>query len=112
MTPTPLQYRLSVDIGHLVVEAMHEGISATEAAGTLLNCLRMLERNIDFGMEQPPKRFRSLHHDAARYGWLRERDLNTIPNGGVFAGQMPENVVLNGIDLDHAVDTAMKSEKG
>ena len=44
---------------------------------------------------------------AARYRWLRERDLDTITNGGVFAGMTPENVVLNGSDLDKAIDAAM-----
>ena len=46
--------------------------------------------------------------DAARYRWLRSRDLNTIVEGGVFAGLTPENVVLNGEDLDRAVDGAMQ----
>lgn len=45
--------------------------------------------------------------DAARYRWLRERALDTITNGGVFCGMTPENVVLNGIDLDKAIDAAM-----
>lgn len=66
-----LQYRLNVDIGHLLVEAMHEGLSASEAAETLRHCLQIAERNIAFGMDRPPERYRSLHHDAARYQWLR-----------------------------------------
>lgn len=41
---------------------------------------------------------------AARYRFLRERDLETISQGGVFAGMTPDNVVLNGEDLDQAVD--------
>lgn len=45
--------------------------------------------------------------DAARYNFLRERDLDTITKGGVFAGMTPRNVVLNGADLDAAVDAAM-----
>lgn len=46
--------------------------------------------------------------DAARYRWLRSRDLNTIAEGGVFAGRTPENIVLNGEALDRAVDEAMQ----
>lgn len=46
--------------------------------------------------------------NAARYRWLRERDLDTISQGGVFAGQMPEKMALNGEDLDQAVDEAMQ----
>lgn len=45
--------------------------------------------------------------DGRRYRYLRERDLDTINMGGVFAGMTPENVVLNGEDLDRAVDTAL-----
>lgn len=44
--------------------------------------------------------------DAARYRWLRARDLDTVKEGGVFAGMTPDNVVLAGEDLDHAVDLA------
>lgn len=50
-----------------------------------------------------------LARDAARYRWLRERDLDTIYSGGVFAGQTPENIVLNLEDLDQAVDQAMET---
>lgn len=51
----------------------------------------------------------SLRRDASRYRWLRERDLDTIHMGGVFAGLIPENVVLNGADLDKEIDAAMAS---
>lgn len=50
--------------------------------------------------------------NAARYLWLRERGLDTISQGGVFAGQTPENVVLNGEDLDQAIDSAMNADTG
>lgn len=102
-----LQYRLNVDIGHLIVEAMHEGLSAAEAVETLRNCLMIAERNVHFDMVTPPARYRAIHRDAARYDWLRRRDLDTIAAGGVFAGRTPENVVLNGEHLDAAVDAAM-----
>lgn len=42
--------------------------------------------------------------NAARYIYLRERDLETISKGGVFVGMTPDYVVLNGEDLDKAVD--------
>lgn len=46
-----------------------------------------------------------LHADAARYQFLRSRDIvDTIFMGGVFAGITPENAVLNGDDLDAAID--------
>ncbi len=48
-----------------------------------------------------------VERDAARYRWLRARDLDTIQQGGVFAGLTPDNMILNGADLDEAVDAAM-----
>jgi hypothetical protein len=45
--------------------------------------------------------------DAERYRWLRNRNLDAIKNGGVFAGMTPSNVVLNGEDLDLEIDAAM-----
>lgn len=53
-----------------------------------------------------------LLDDAERYNWLRERDLDTIHKGGVFAGMTPKNVVLNGDDLDMAVDAAIAKAQG
>jgi len=47
-------------------------------------------------------------HD--RYQYLRERPVDTIEKGGVFAGLVPDNVVLNGEDLDRAIDAALPSE--
>jgi|GEM_PF-3751352 len=44
--------------------------------------------------------------DAARYRWLRSRDVDAIGQGGVFAGLTPDNLVLSGVDLDRAVDEA------
>ena len=51
-----------------------------------------------------------LEKDAARYQWLRERDLETVHKGGVFAGMTPENYVLNGADLDAAIDAALAAQ--
>lgn len=48
-----------------------------------------------------------LELDAARYRWLRARDLNSIHEGGVFAGRTPQNIVLNGEHLDQAIDAAL-----
>ena len=53
-----------------------------------------------------------LEKDAERYRWLRSRDLDTIVEGGVFAGKVPDNVVLNGDDLDAAIDAAIAAQKG
>lgn len=53
-----------------------------------------------------------LRRDADRYKWLRERDLQSISLGGYFVGQTPQNIVLNGIDLDLAIDTEIKFAVG
>jgi hypothetical protein len=49
----------------------------------------------------------ALELDAERYRWLRSRDLDAIVEGGIFAGMVPQNVVLNGEDLDREIDAAM-----
>jgi hypothetical protein len=48
--------------------------------------------------------------DAARYQWIRNRDLETIAEGGVFIGVTPENVVINGEDADAYIDARMERE--
>lgn len=53
----------------------------------------------------------SQRPDAMRYRWLRDRDVDTIDKGGIFAGMTPKNVVLNGAELDAAIDAAMAEEK-
>ncbi|MCE2029262.1 hypothetical protein [Sessilibacter corallicola] len=53
----------------------------------------------------------SLERDAKRYRFLRQADVHSINNGGIFAGKTPDNVVLNGVDLDDAIDAAMGESK-
>ena len=43
-----------------------------------------------------------------RYKFLWERDLSTIAEGGVFAGKVPDNHVLNGVTLDDEIDREMR----
>lgn len=50
---------------------------------------------------------RAQHRNSERYRFLRARDLDTIDKGGVFAGMTPQNLVLNGEELDAAIDAAM-----
>jgi hypothetical protein len=46
---------------------------------------------------------------AIRYAYLRSRPVDTIAldRGGVFAGMVPQKLVLNGSDLDAEIDKAM-----
>lgn len=48
--------------------------------------------------------------DARRYRYLRSRDLNAVHRGGLFAGKTPENIVINGVDLDRRCDVAIAEE--
>ena len=49
----------------------------------------------------------TAHMYAVRYAHLRAKPLTAIMDGGVFAGKTPANVVLNGDDLDDAIDDAL-----
>lgn len=49
---------------------------------------------------------------AIRYAVLRAAPIDAIRSGGVFAGQTPENVVLNGDDLDAAIDAMLIPAEG
>lgn len=50
-----------------------------------------------------------LERDAARYRYLRNRQTRAIDIavGGLFAGQIPENLILGGEDLDRAIDNVL-----
>lgn len=49
-----------------------------------------------------------LIRDAARYRYLRNRQTRSIDMaaGGIFAGKIPDNLILGGEDLDRAIDIA------
>lgn len=59
-------------------------------------------RNVYDGLDAPGIIAQELH--AKRYTWLQNKSLDTISDGGVFAGMTPDNVVLNEEDLDDAID--------
>lgn len=48
---------------------------------------------------------------AERYQVLRQADIDTIHNGGLFAGLTPENIVISGRDLDDRTDAVINSRK-
>ena len=51
--------------------------------------------------------------DALRYRWLRGKNLDCIETAnGVFAGHVPQRVVVNGADLDEMVDAEMTPNTG
>ena len=51
-----------------------------------------------------------LEQDAARYRWLRSRDVNAISQGGVFIGVTPDNYVINEEHADQYIDTAIAAQ--
>ena len=48
----------------------------------------------------------SMRRDAERYRWLRNRDLYARYYG-VVVETTPDNIVINGKELDNAIDAAM-----
>lgn len=48
---------------------------------------------------------------AERYRHLRNKDIDTIDKGGVFAGMTPDNLILTGEDLDRAVDAEIAARR-
>jgi len=51
--------------------------------------------------------FSSLSKDAMRYQHLKGKDLENLQEGGVFAGLIPESLILGGVDLDKQIDKEM-----
>lgn len=49
--PTSIQYRLGVDIGRLVVQAMRDGATYSEVIATLDHCKNLAVRNEAFGID-------------------------------------------------------------
>ncbi|NDW04049.1 hypothetical protein [Jiella pacifica] len=58
--------------------------------------------------------FKQQEADAARYRYLRNRSTTSaaIAEGGVFGGQIPDNLILGGEDLDRAIDAAISQSAG
>jgi len=52
----------------------------------------------------------ALRKDAQRYHYLRNADVDAVKKGGLFAGLTPQNLVLNGCDLDEEIDKRLASQ--
>jgi hypothetical protein len=107
----------------LALPLMENFFRAKEGKGTikmLRNAITKAEGNADFGrvcscvecVPNGPDGPDETETNAKRYEWLRSRDLEQISLGGVFAGMTPDNTVLNGVDLDNAIDAEMAGTKG
>lgn len=53
----------------------------------------------------------TLRRNADRYLVLRQADVDTIQNGGLFAGLTPDNIVINGHHLDEQTDAVIAARK-
>lgn len=53
----------------------------------------------------------ALRRNADRYLVLRQADVDTIQNGGLFAGLTPDNIVINGHHLDEQTDAVIAARK-
>lgn len=54
---------------------------------------------------------KALAKNADRYLVLRQDDVDTIQNGGLFAGLTPDNLVINGEDLDRRTDVVIEEQR-
>lgn len=81
--------------------------SLTSQVAVLQSDANSWQSGYDRGRRMAAKLSLADRKNLDRYLWLRRRDLNSIQAGGVFAGMTPRNVVLNGKDLDKAIDDAM-----
>jgi hypothetical protein len=93
----------------MIVDSANWGLGAINGYGWAAICLllgALLLAAMRWAYSQGRKA-QALKQDALRYRWLRDRDLETLHKGGVFAGATPDNVVLNGCDLDERIDFAL-----
>jgi hypothetical protein len=98
LAPTPSAQEEAVRVGltdRLIaaIEGECDGLSITDEQAS--NILAYLQ----YGAPMD-----DVRRDAERYRKLRSADINAVHEGGVFAGLTPDNVVINGEDLDIAVD--------
>ena len=101
--------RLAGDFACTLAQHFEE-IKAREAAlQLLLNERDEQVHSLEQRRQAEQQACQAAERNAARYLWLRDRNLETIHQGGVFAGITPENMVLNGVDLDAAVDAAIEA---
>jgi len=66
---------------------------------------------IELGYRNVATAIKALRKDAERYRVLRQADVDTIHNGGLFAGLTPDNIVINGIELDIHTDAVIGARK-
>lgn len=101
--------RLAGDFACTLAQHFEEIKSREDALQLLLNYRDEQLHSLEQRRQAEQQACQAAEKDAERYRWLRSRDLETIHLGGVFAGRTPHNLVLNGVDLDAAVDAAINA---
>lgn len=96
---------------NLLIEAQDHALNLQAKVDALQTRLNSVEQLLDEQSSTDPGEIERLRKDAERYQVLRQADVDTIHNGGLFAGLTPENIVLNGRDLDERVDAVITSHK-
>lgn len=88
--------------------AAHElGLKVDASAQDVVDAIHSLQvRNAELRSEN-----KTLRKDADRYLVLRQADVDTIHNGGLFAGLTPDNIVINGHHLDEQTDAVIAVRK-
>lgn len=67
----------------------------------------ILRDGVPMTVDEIVSELRQLTADANRYRYLRAADIDAVHKGGIFAGKTPENLVINGIDLDEEIDALL-----
>lgn len=79
--------------------------------GDEIKTLRLVNKTFALHIGRMEQQLQERNADAARYAWLRDRDLESINLGGLFVGRTPDNLVVNGDDLDAAIDERLLVEQ-
>lgn len=101
---------LDVDYFSRKMERMLNGAASYTRSEWARECARMA-RVADEAVLQEDEFVGDLRKNAERYMVLRQADVDTIHNGGLFAGLTPDNVVINGSDLDERTDAVIAARK-
>lgn len=69
----------------------------------------ILKDGVSMTVDEIVSELNQLTAEANRYRYLRAADIDAVHKGGVFAGKTPENLVINGVDLDEEIDVLLSA---
>lgn len=91
--------------------AYRAGFAAWKLRGWKFIEQQQLARLADEATLQGAELVDKLRKNAERYLVLRQADVDTIQNGGLFAGLTPDNIVISGHHLDERIDAVIAAQK-